>query len=79
MKAHQDAYGHAVYDYHENGKAYEVTERADGYFGISGGPEGVFQRVQTVASAPKGGHQACKRPSVGYRLRRRTPFLVPPE
>jgi SAM-dependent methyltransferase len=34
----QDAYGHALYDYHQGGGTYEIVERDDGYVDCSGGP-----------------------------------------
>lgn len=42
MEDHQDAYGHAVFDYLETGSAYEIVERDDGLFAPSGGPPVYF-------------------------------------
>lgn len=37
MKNHQDAYGHQVYDFYTGKGGYEIVERDDGHFSISGG------------------------------------------
>nr|MBN2276575.1 methyltransferase domain-containing protein [candidate division Zixibacteria bacterium] len=37
-KDHQDAYGHAVYDYLKGRGGYEIVERDDGYINMSEGP-----------------------------------------
>jgi SAM-dependent methyltransferase len=36
LKAHEDAYGHALLDHHHGRGGYEVDERDDGYVGIIG-------------------------------------------
>lgn len=38
LKDHQDAYGHAIYDYFRGRPATEIIERDDGWIGTSGGP-----------------------------------------
>ena len=38
LKSEQDAFGHAVWDHHHGTPAYEIIERSDGHFAISGGP-----------------------------------------
>ena len=42
----QDAYGHALLDYHNHKGGYEIVERDDGYFGLSGGPEHYFRKYE---------------------------------
>ncbi len=37
-----DAYGHAIRDYHERGEGFELIERDDGFVGLTGGPELYF-------------------------------------
>ncbi len=38
LKNEQDAFGHAVWDHFHGTKAFEIIERSDGLFAISGGP-----------------------------------------
>ena len=38
LKDEQDAFGHAVWDHYHGAKAFEIIERSDGRFEISGGP-----------------------------------------
>lgn len=40
----QDAHGHAVYDYFKGKGGYEIVERDDGLFGISGGPRAYLSK-----------------------------------
>lgn len=42
LKNQEDAHGMAMIDYLENGEGFEIVERDDGYFDISGGPEEYF-------------------------------------
>lgn len=42
MQDYQDAYGHEVYDYWRHGQGFEIVERDDGYFALSGGPAMYF-------------------------------------
>jgi SAM-dependent methyltransferase len=37
VKEHEDAYGRCIYDHFEGKKSFEIVERDDGYFNISGG------------------------------------------
>lgn len=46
MDPDQDAYGHAIRDYHEDGEGFEVVERDDGWIGPSGGPEQYFRAFE---------------------------------
>ncbi|MCK4418111.1 MAG: class I SAM-dependent methyltransferase [Candidatus Latescibacteria bacterium] len=39
LKDYQDAFGHEIYDYFTNKGGYEIVERDDGFFDISGGPK----------------------------------------
>jgi len=43
---HQDAFGHAMYDYWLGKGGYEIVERDDGYCDISGGPEVYFSQYK---------------------------------
>lgn len=43
MQPEQDAYGHAIRDYHEDGEGFELVERDDGWIAPSGGPEQYFR------------------------------------
>jgi len=47
MQDYQDAYGHEVYDYWHYGTGFEIVERDDGYFALSGGPEAYFATHET--------------------------------
>jgi len=38
----QDAFGHEIYDYFQDGGGYEIIERDDGYIDIGGGPRLYF-------------------------------------
>jgi SAM-dependent methyltransferase len=38
LTSEQDAFGHAVWDHHHGKPGYEIIERSDGLFAISGGP-----------------------------------------
>jgi SAM-dependent methyltransferase len=42
MEPEQDAYGHAIRDYYDDGEGFEIIERDDGWIGPSGGPESYF-------------------------------------
>lgn len=42
MEPDQDAYGHALRDYHERNEGFELVERDDGWIGPSGGPASYF-------------------------------------
>jgi len=42
LKEWQDAYGHEIYDYLKGERSYEIVERDDGFFDISGGPKIYF-------------------------------------
>ena len=42
LKDHQDAYGHAFYDYYTKKKGYEIAERDDGYLDLSEDLESYF-------------------------------------
>ena len=44
LEDQQDAYGHAMFDYLNGKGGYEIVERDDGFFDISGGPELYFQK-----------------------------------
>lgn len=46
MDPEQDAYGHAIRDYHETGEGFEIVERDDGWIGPSGGPEPYFRAYE---------------------------------
>lgn len=46
MKKNQDAYGRAVYDYLHKNQGYEITERDDGYFDVSQGPDLYFTEYE---------------------------------
>ncbi|MFQ5950898.1 MAG: class I SAM-dependent methyltransferase, partial [Candidatus Geothermarchaeales archaeon] len=51
MKEHQDAYGHEVYDYHYKRRdAYEIVERDDGFFDVSGGPKAYLSEYEEWSS-----------------------------
>jgi SAM-dependent methyltransferase len=39
MHAHQDAFGKAVYDFHQHGRGYEILERNDGFIESTEGPQ----------------------------------------
>jgi len=43
---HQDAFGHAMYDYSLGKDGYEIVERDDGYCDISGGPRVYFSQYR---------------------------------
>jgi len=54
MKEHQDAYGHEVYDYHYKRRdAYEIVERDDGFFDVSGGPKAYLSEYEEWPSHEK--------------------------
>jgi SAM-dependent methyltransferase len=38
LTSEQDAFGHAVWDHHRGKRGYEIIERSDGLFAVSGGP-----------------------------------------
>ena len=42
LKDHQDAYGHEICDYLEGKRSFEIVERDDGYFDLSGGAKTYF-------------------------------------
>ncbi len=42
LKNHQDAHGHAFMDYLKGKGGFEIVERDDGYFDVSGGPHLYF-------------------------------------
>jgi SAM-dependent methyltransferase len=42
----QDAYGHALLDYLNHKGGFEIVERDDGYFSLSGGPEHYFREYE---------------------------------
>lgn len=46
MEPEQDAYGHAIRDYYEDGEAFELVERDDGWIAPSGGPEQYFREYE---------------------------------
>ena len=46
MRDYQDAYGHEMYDYFEGNGGFEIVERDDGFFDISGGPKGYFSEYE---------------------------------
>lgn len=39
LSSKQDAFGHAVWDHHHGKPGFEIIERSDGLFAISGGPQ----------------------------------------
>ena len=46
LKDHQDAYGHEIYDYLEGKRSFEIIERDDGYFNLSGGAKTYFSEYK---------------------------------
>lgn len=47
LEDHEDAYGHAIYDYFKGKDSYEITERDDGFFDVSLGPRFYFSEYDT--------------------------------
>lgn len=46
MKDYQDAFGHAIYDYFKGKGGFEIVERDDGFFDVSGGPTVYFREYE---------------------------------
>ena len=46
IKAFQDACGEAIYDYYKGKLSFEIIERDDGFFDVSGGPELYFSEPE---------------------------------
>jgi ubiquinone/menaquinone biosynthesis C-methylase UbiE len=53
MKPGKDAYGQEVWNYLNGREAYELIERDDGYFGVSGGPRNYFAEYKDWKEADK--------------------------
>ena len=53
LKDRQDAFGHEMYDYFRGKGGYEIVEREDGFFDISGGPESYFSEYDEWSEPEK--------------------------
>ena len=53
LKTHQDARGHAFMDFLKGRGGYEIVERDDGYFDVSGGPRVYFKKYDEWAEHEK--------------------------
>jgi len=53
LKSHQDAHGHAFMDYLKGKGGFEIVERDDGYFDVSGGPRLYFTEYKEWAEHEK--------------------------
>lgn len=53
LKDYQDAFGHEVYDYPNEGSAYEIIERDDDLFALSPGPELYFSEYDKWPESEK--------------------------
>lgn len=47
MKPEEDAYGQEVWAYYKGKESFEVVERDDGYFDVSGGPKAYFSEYES--------------------------------
>ena len=46
MDDRQDAFGHAIRDFHETGRGYEIIERDDGFISVGSGPASYFENFE---------------------------------
>ena len=53
LKDHQDALGHALFDYLNGISSYEITERDDGFIQSEIGPKGYFRPYSEWSSIEK--------------------------
>ncbi|MBU6998070.1 MAG: class I SAM-dependent methyltransferase [Theionarchaea archaeon] len=53
LKDSEDAYGHALYDHFNGRGGYEITERDDGFFDVSLGPDLYFSEYETWSNREK--------------------------
>ncbi len=53
LKDHQDALGHELHDYFNQGSAYEIIERDDGLFALSPGPDLYFSEYDRWLESDK--------------------------
>lgn len=53
LKDHQDAFGHAIYDYHLRREGFEIIERDDGYITPGIGPQQYFRDFGEWSEAEK--------------------------
>jgi hypothetical protein len=55
LKDHQDAMGHAMFDYHKSGTGFEIIERDDGFFSVGMGPMAYFTKYDLWLPCEKAG------------------------